>query len=82
MRFEVFPFKFVTRETLFKVYVTRETKLGPPLFDFLLQNITRDSITCGEEIKCTLTEEHYCCKSGFLLLVTLLNQRDCSVEFN
>ena len=58
MRFEVFRFKFVTRETLFKVYVTRETKLGPPLFDFLLQNITRDS-TCGEEIQCTLTEEHY-----------------------
>ena len=85
MRFEVFRFKFVTREILCKVLVTRETKLGPPhpsLFDFLLQNITRDSITCGEEIQRTLTEERYCCKSGFLLLVTLWNQKSCSVEFN
>ena len=82
MRFEVFRFKFVTREVLFKVQVTRETKLGPPLFYFLLQNITWDSITCGEEIQRTLTEEHYCCKSGFLLLVTFWNQKSCSVEFN
>ena len=81
MRFEVFRFKFVTREILFKVHVTRKTKLGP-LIDFLLQNISWDSITCGEEIQRTLTEERYCCKSGFLLLVTLWNQKSCSVEFN
>ena len=81
MRFEVFRCKFVTREILFKVHVTRETKLGP-LIDFLLQNISWDSITCGEEIQRTLTEERYCCKSGFLLLVTLWNQKSCSVEFN
>ena len=65
MRFEVFRFTLVTCEILFKVHVTCETKLGPPLFDFLLQNITWDSITCGEEIQRTLTEERYCCKSGF-----------------
>ena len=81
MRFEVFRCKFATREILFKVLVTRETKLGP-LIDFLLQNISWDSITCGEEIQRTLTEERYCCKSGFLLLVTLWNQKSCSVEFN
>ena len=81
MRFEVFRCKFVTREILFKVHMTRETKLGP-LLDFLLQNISWDSITCGEEIQRTLTEERYCCKSGFLLLVTLWNQKSCSVEFN
>ena len=81
MRFEVFRCKFVTREILFKVHVTRETKLGP-LIDFLLQDISWDSITCGEEIQRTLTEERYCCKSGFLLLVTLWNQKSCSVEFN
>ena len=81
MRFEVFRCKFVTREIMFKVHVTRETKLGP-LIDFLLQNISWDSITCGEEIQRTLTEERYCCKSGFLLLVTLWNQKSCSVEFN
>ena len=81
MRFEVFRFKFVTREILFKVHVARETKLGP-LIDFLLQNISWDSITCAEEIQRTLTEERYCCKSGFLLLVTLWNQKSCSVEFN
>ena len=81
MRFEVFRCKFATREILFKVHVTRETKLGP-LIDFLLQNISWDSITCGEEIQRTLTEERYCCKSGFLLLVTLWNQKSCSVEFN
>ena len=81
MRFEVFRFKFVTREILFKVHVRRETKLGP-LIDFLLRNISWDSITCGEEIQRTLTEERYCCKSGFLLLVTVWNQKSCSVEFN
>ena len=81
MRFEVFRCKFATREILFKVHVTRETKLGL-LIDFLLQNISWDSITCGEEIQRTLTEERYCCKSGFLLLVTLWNQKSCSVEFN
>ena len=81
MRFEVFRCKFVTREIMFKVHVTRETKLGP-LIDFLLQNISWDSITCGEEIQRTLTEERYCCKSGFLLLVTSWNQKSCSVEFN